>query len=294
MPKTTLSEAKELGLKFYWTGTPCHNGHNSKRRVQGGDCCACGYLRNKSNYAASKEKSRLRSAEKKAQMAEFTLGFKTRQKALEVYAKTGSLEQAAKAANLTVSQLQVQIAKSLEFTTSITTLEKRLKAQGLIKDTPVLPDDTDYEWTDEGRAKFIRVYVDTGDIAAARDSIGITSSMYNDEVERNDDFKDRVAEARPKAAQALEERAIQMALRGNDKILTLVLKARLPEYKDKIQIEQTTTIKLDDTQLTNRIQMLLNRYRGEVIDVEFTESEPERERAAISGPGRDRSETPVQ
>ncbi len=37
----TLKEAREKGLKFYFTGTPCKRGHVVKRYVLGRTCVAC-------------------------------------------------------------------------------------------------------------------------------------------------------------------------------------------------------------------------------------------------------------
>jgi hypothetical protein len=37
----TAKEARELGLKFYFTGKPCKRGHVVKRRVIGRHCVAC-------------------------------------------------------------------------------------------------------------------------------------------------------------------------------------------------------------------------------------------------------------
>lgn len=37
----TAKEAREKGLKFYFTGKPCKRGHVVKRRVIGRHCVAC-------------------------------------------------------------------------------------------------------------------------------------------------------------------------------------------------------------------------------------------------------------
>lgn len=265
MPIMSHKEAKAAGLRFFWTGNSCVHGHNSKKLTVNGGCAACQWLYAKERKRRKATEIRDKKQDEQAQKADQTLGFRKRQKALEVYAKTSSLEQAANAIDLSLAQLNVHIAKSASLASSFYALEKRLKV--LEEQRPKTTVKGKFKWNEEKRDLLIRTYVDTGDIAQARDACGCTPSQYNDELEANPDFADRVDIAKPKAIQALEERAIQMALRGNDKILTLVLKAKLPEYKDKIQIDQTTTVKLSDEQLNGRIASLLQRYARTIIDI---------------------------
>lgn len=278
MPVTTRAQAKEAGLKYYWDGKPCKKGHYSQRRVSTGSCWACSYLAcQETNIRLKAQKKQLRD-ERKAQKAAYNISWKDRQTFLEDYARHGNIELAARKVKLSVPEIQVQIAKSLDFSTAVVALEKRLRDSGVLaKEKLNIPSaNKHYEWDDDKRELFIRVYVDTGDIAQARDSIGITASMYNEEIERNPDFRTQVEEAEPKANQILEERAIQMALRGNDKILTLVLKAKRPEqYGDKIKIEQNTNVRLSDDQLNNKIKLLMDKYKA--IEGEVAEDEPTRE-----------------
>jgi len=273
-------EARAQGLKFYWTGTPCNKGHHAKRRTLNAVCDACLYLAGISQ--ANKDKAE-RAAERQEKIARGDLGRHTvprkstpaeedalRERVLSVYSETGSLEKAAQAVNLTPTELNVRIARNVTLATQIYSLEKRLRATKEQEETKYTP--KRIVWDAEKYDLFIRAYVDTGNIAAARDAVGASASDYFDELNTNSDFADRVKDAHPKAAQALEEKAIQLALLGNDKLLGVVLKAKLPEYKDKIQIEQTNTtyLKLPDTQLNKRIADLLNKY-GDVIEGEIIE-----------------------
>ena len=48
-------EAKEQGLKRYFTGKPCKRGHISERRVGDSTCCACSTDIVRKNYEQNKE-----------------------------------------------------------------------------------------------------------------------------------------------------------------------------------------------------------------------------------------------
>lgn len=40
-PKISLKEARALGLKVYWTGKQCPNGHTDYRYTKKSECCTC-------------------------------------------------------------------------------------------------------------------------------------------------------------------------------------------------------------------------------------------------------------
>jgi len=130
-----------------------------------------------------------------------------------------------------------------------------------------------FEWTPEKRDKLIEVWVDTGDIASARDTIGVTPSEYLRELERNADFADAVKSAEPLADRMLEERAYQLALKGNDKLLAKILTAKYPEYREslKVDLSASTTLKMDDAQLKAYLVRLLKKHEGSIIDAELAE-----------------------
>lgn len=54
-------QAKELGLKYYFTGKPCKHGHITERLTCNGDCVECRRDRVKSHYKDNKEKSAQRT-----------------------------------------------------------------------------------------------------------------------------------------------------------------------------------------------------------------------------------------
>lgn len=271
MPTLSRADAISGGLKFYWTGEPCTQGHHSKRRTAGGGCVACLYLTNvvKSRQSLERRKSvkELQAKEDREGLSLKAIEPKERQIVLDTYADTGDIEKAATQIGMTLAELNVQIAKSIPFATEIYALERRLKNSGRMVYVH-----RDIEWTDAKRELLLRAYVDTGLIQTARDAVGASPTNLNEELDRNPAFAEQMEEATPKAARALEEKAIQMALHGNYQLLSVILKAKFPEYKDKIQVEQTTTIKLPDPQLNERIALLLEKYRN-VVDAEFIELE---------------------
>lgn len=58
----TRKEAKEKGLKFYFTGKPCRHGHVEKRQVSNGCCYTCSLLKAKNYAKKNPDKRRERKA----------------------------------------------------------------------------------------------------------------------------------------------------------------------------------------------------------------------------------------
>lgn len=296
MAVISKKEATEKGLPFYWNGNPCPKGHYAKRRTKGGGCSACLYLANLlNNKLANARRATVRKQlrEEKIQELEIKkLSPQERTVVLERYAETGDLEEGAAAINLTMPELNVQISRSASFATEVFALEKRLKAAG-VKVKYVVQD---IEWTPQMKHTLVRAYIDTGDIAAARDAVGASPTNLIDELEQDPEFAKKLKEAKPKAMAVLKEIAIQKAIKGDEKLITLLLKAEYPETFDraqKIQVDQNTTIKLSDQQLNERIWRLADEYKN-VIDVEFSESigsdASGSQRAITDGSGRTESE----
>lgn len=67
---------------------------------------------------------------------------------------------------------------------------------------------------------------------------------------------------------ALEDRAYQLALAGNDKLLQKLLSVKKPEYKENIKVDMNVVEKLDDRQLNARLLRLLNKLGPPVIEIE--------------------------
>lgn len=55
MELLTKQEAKQQGLKFYFTGKLCKNGHTSKRYVSGNHCVECSQLNSKHYFVDNKD-----------------------------------------------------------------------------------------------------------------------------------------------------------------------------------------------------------------------------------------------
>ncbi len=269
MPIMEAKEAKARGMKYYWSGKPCLKGHNSKRLTSYRACAACTYLINLKRAPEAKAYHAQIKNEALKQRTKHLISERSRQIILEEYALSGDLEKAAKKVDLTVPELNVQLAKSATFASQMNTLEKRLRVAKENDENVYRP--VQKQWTKDDYRDFIRAYIDTGNIATARDAVGASASNYFEELEKSAEFAEMVKVAEPKAAQALEEKAIQLALAGNYQLLNTTLKAKLPEYKDKIQIDQNVNhlVKLSDDTLTARILDLVNRYK--VLDGEFTE-----------------------
>jgi hypothetical protein len=154
--------------------------------------------------------------------------------------------------------------------TAVDTPEDESDAHGH-RETPTKP--MAFEWTEEKRATLIEEWVNTGDIATAKDAIGVTHSEYSRELARNETFAAQVAEAEPLANQILEERAIQLALGGNDRLLQKVLAAKFPaQYREsiKVDITQNPISRMTDEQIAARLHQLGWRP-PDAIDAEVIE-----------------------
>jgi hypothetical protein len=147
-----------------------------------------------------------------------------------------------------------------------------------------------YEWTDAKRARLLEVWTDTGDIATARDAIEVTPSEYLRELERNEKFAEQVKKTEPLANRILVERAYQLALKGNDRLISKLLPAIDPEkFSERVKLDVTQKGGMDDSARRARIAQLLAKRSGEVIEADFIEVGRERAVPAI-GRGSDGGE----
>jgi hypothetical protein len=271
------NEAAVNGIKYFYDGMPCVKGHDTGRYTTTGDCIECRRL-NDSGIKRSEIETLVKKAAKKSkvelkQEAEAALAAKApsqrlqltddeKQKVLDCFSQYGRKGKAALAIGITESQLEARLVADREFGQMFASLEKRVTAKNAEKESTTKKDD--YEWTDEKRDAFIDHYVDTGDIAAAREKIGVTPSKFNREIKRNPDFAEAVREAAVEAVQMLEEKAIQLALVGNDKLLPLTLKAKKrTEYGDKLQLTDDRGGMTDD-QLEAQLRRLVGKYKNRV------------------------------
>lgn len=291
-----LDEAKTRGWPHFWQGELCRYGHSAPRYVNNPrQCVDCLRMRKGRSllgaapttalerYDARAYKPRevttpgpTSDAPAKARAVALPEPDRTEKLFLVRYAETRDLDGAAIAAGTTAAQIIARLSWSKVFSDAVRALEDKL---GIVN---IPQSDGPFEWDDVKRDRLIEVYVDTGDIATARDSIRVTPSEYFREIAGNDDFAAQVEEAQGLATRALEERATQLALAGNDKLLTKILSAKIPEYRDNLKIDMNVTEKnLTDDQLNAKLVRLLGKQRaGRTFDAE---SEGEAGPAALTG-----------
>lgn len=301
----SLEEAERMGWPMFYIATPCKYGHLAPRYTKNPRICvdckrhdagkpyiggkALGDWPEKGGRISNEHrlKMRLQAAKgyrgqvihTKASAPEPT---KDEKNILDSYAETRDLEHTSTLLGISHASIEARIAYSPVFKEALELLEKRLGIKRKLNPVP------NYIWTEAKRSKLVEVYVDTGDLASARDSIDVTPSEYFRELDRNSDFADRMSQAAPLAARALEERAIQLALAGNDRLLQKVLSAKLPEYRERVDIEVTQ--KLDDRQLNARLTRILGKLRplqsiveGQVTVIRDSRGTGEEEEPAEAG-----------
>jgi hypothetical protein len=299
MPSRFVSraEAKARGWPTFFDGSACRYGHRAPRYMSNPRLCIGCHRLSKGKpligstdggtpeYKPRTYKQRaVPAAAPAAAVAVAPLEpDRLEKRFLEAYASYRDVDLAAKHASMTGAQVEARMSYSAVFKAAVNALEDRLG----IKHTNPAP--AVFIWTAELRARFIQVYVDTGDIASARDAIRVTPSECFAEIDRNADFAESIRAAEPLAVQALEEKAVQLALAGNDKLLQKVLSVKKPEYRDRLNLDVNTTEKLSDSQLDTRLARLVAKFRGRIdaIDAEFRVIESPREIATLEDLGGD-------
>lgn len=287
----SLEEAKFRQWGYYFQGAPCRYGHVCGRYVSNPRLCIdCQRLKTGKGTIGEKTGIDNKTGKKGTGGASGVIVNVTKpeqvdaweRRFLEAYAYHRDFKAACQAINIEESKIEARLSYSGSFRTAYTALEERL---GVKK----VQSSEGFIWTKEKHDKIIEVYINTGDLATARDSIGVTPFEYFQELARNPIFSERLKEADPLAHLALEERAIQLALAGNDKLLTKVLSVKKPEYRENIKVDMNVTEKLDDRQINARLFRLLNKLRPEVIEGEVVETTETRAIAAPGASGRDGS-----
>lgn len=271
-----LEEAKARGWGFFFQNAPCRYGHVCGRYTSNHrKCIDCtrlkagkGTIGDRTGIDAGNFKKKqtggasgiIVKVEKPQQVDTWERRF------LEAYAYHKDFKQACETCNLKESQVLARLSYSISFKIAYDSLEERLGIRRVNSSEGFI-------WTKEKHDKLIEVYINTGDLASARDSIGVTPFEYFQELARNSDFQQRLKEADPLAHLALEERAIQLALAGNDKLLTKVLSVKKPEYKENIKVDMNVTEKLNDRQLEARLFRLIDKLRPvSIIEGTYTDA----------------------
>jgi hypothetical protein len=285
-----VEEAKARGWGYCFAAAPCRYGHVAPRYTSNPrKCVDCTRLKagkgtigertglDNHNFKNTNKRNVIVRVEKPEEVDAWERRF------LESYAYHKEFTAACEAAKVTESQIESRIAYSAPFKKAYHALEERLGVKKVNSSEGFI-------WTKDKHDKIIEVYINTGDLATARDSIGVTPFEYFQELARNAVFSERLKEADPLAHLALEERAIQLALAGNDKLLTKVLSVKKPEYRENIKVDMNVTEKLDERQISARLFRLLDKLRPPVIEIECIPVAETRAIAASGASGRDGSE----
>jgi hypothetical protein len=207
---------------------------------------------------------------------------------LVAYAATKDFDRACAQVGVTGPHMQGRLSWSSVFRLAVADLENRL---GIVH-VPMGAEN--YEWNEDKYFRLIEVYVDTGMIATARESIGVTPSEFYREMKRNGEFATRLMEAEPLALNALEEKAYQLAANGNDKLLQKILSAKKPEYRESVKIDMKVEERLTDEQLRSETaRILASVQRGRIIDSTATsvDEPPRLTQAASDGEGTESAGT---
>lgn len=289
-----LDEARQRNFPLFYDGRACRYGHQAPRYVSNVNSCVdCHRIsRGKQPIAGRSATLAVETPHKYDRKPETMQGIAAPQKPLEPdsfekrflveYAAVKDLDRAAKLVGSTAAQIHMRLSTSAVFRTATNDLETRLNIR------PTVPDTQVFEWDEDKRTRLITVYVDSGDMATARDAVRVTPSEFYKEIAANPQFAARLDEARPLALNSLEERAHQLALAGNDKMLNSVLKAEKPEkYSERVNVNMNVTERLTDEQLDNRLRRLAvaAQRRGQlIVDAEYVES-PRETRAIADSRG---------
>lgn len=275
-------EAKVQEWPYFFEGAICRYGHQSTRFVSNPRLCVdcfrikrgktpIGTVKHAAEWKAPARAPRdTKPAEQRPVIIQPTTSVaepdRLEKKFLENYAACKGFEQAASLSNISAAHMHARLAWSEPFRNACAELESRLGIRRSI------PPPVDFDWTDDKRERFLTVYVDTGERATARDSIGCTMTQFQKEIQNNPEFGAAVESAEELADLALEERAVQLALLGNDKVLLKVLSAKNAKYRDNIRVDMNVSEKnLSADQLRAEILRLVKAGHGRIIDGEFAE-----------------------
>lgn len=277
-----LAEAQARGWSWHWTGAACRYSHMAARKTANPAVCSdC--MRVKAGQPPIYPKSRAQSFyELKGTPSATPAGAPpgaaaptalepdpADKKFLAEYASHRELEKAAAAAGTTAALIAARRSHNPALDAAMTKLETDLMIPKHV------PEPSIFEWTHDKRARLIESYIDSGNLAIARDAVKCTPSQLWRELDANPEFSMQLEAARPRAIAVLEEVATAQALAGNDKLVQLVLRAEKPEkYVETRQVNLSTNLsRLTDEQLDARLLDLLSRVPGlTIIDGEFTET----------------------
>ncbi len=219
----SLAEAKARGWKYFYIGDVCLHGHKAPRFVSNVRMCVdCDRVRGKMNTIGGKGAVEARTnvgdgrgkGRGEASKDRPNEPSKLEKDFLAAYAEVKDFDAAAKKIGQSPPVIEARLAWSATFRAAYDELEDRIGVHH------VVAYDLDYEWDEDKYSMLIRVWIDTGDLATAREAIRVSPSEFHAERARNAEFAARLAEAKPLADQIVIERAMQDGIKGNSTILT--------------------------------------------------------------------------
>lgn len=206
---------------------------------------------------------------------------------LKVYAEKRDFAAAALECGKTMAYFQAVLSYSKPFRDAVTFMEEQYGMSHTLSLTD------DFDWTDDKRVVLINVYINTGDLAEALRVTGCSNRHYLQELQDNPEFASAMERAQEIALQMLDREAISRALKGDSRLLQRVLEAKVPEYRQRLDLN-VTAAKLSDAQINERIAQLCTKHSISVDDAlegEFVEHDAGR---ALAAPGAVGSEGPAR
>ena len=265
-----LEEAQARGWSMFWTGASCRYGHQAARKTSNINSCSdC--EREKAGQPAIYPKSKAQEFyEKPRRPAKDSAPILAAapipqpevdpadKRLLDAYALHRDLEKAAAAVGTTPALINARRSHQQPLDAAMVKLEADLSIPRYV---PVSPE---FEWTDDKRARLLESYIDSGNLAVARDSIKCSPSQLWKELDVNPRFSGQLDAAHVRAVKVLEETAVKLALAGNDRLLPVILKAERPDkYTEKQRVDIFSDIsRLSEEQLNTRLFALLERADG--------------------------------
>lgn len=303
----TIEEAKFRGWKYFYIGDGCKYGHKAPRFVSNPRMCVdCHRTREGrltmggklealadphtgwTKPAPVKDTKKSAPAARQIILAEPD---KLEKAFLVEYAKLKDFSLAAQACGRVEADFLARLSYSEVFREAIRRLEEDCGLQHI----PTLLDECD--WNDDKRATLLRVYVDTGDITAARSAVQVSNYHFIKELETNLEFATEYAEAQILAEKYVGEVGVSQAMRGDTRLLQRYLANVRPDQfgeTSKVRVDLNVTEKLTDEQLNARFAQAVRQLGGrtkDTVDAEFCELEPPREVEAL---GVDRDPSPTR
>ena len=285
----TQEEAQARGWSMFWTGAACRYGHQAARKTANPNACSDCDREKRSQtpiYPRARNQQFYESPRRPPKVAPLAVATpsipnaspapivvmqqpapapkppevdQTDRAFLTAYAELRDIEAAAIACGCTAAQINSRRSHAKPLDEAMSKLEAELAIPKYV------PAPTDFEWDEDKRARLLEAYIDSGNLAIARDAIKCTPSNLWREIDVNPRFSAQLDAARVRAAQVFEEVAHAQALAGNDRLLPIVLRAERPDKyqeKSRLDIFNNDLNRLTDTQLNDRIFALLERAPG--------------------------------